>query len=211
MKMDNNIILILAPHTDDGELGCGATINRMAAEGKQIHYAAFSLCETSLPANLPSDTLEKECSEATSILGIDPGRLYFFNFPVRQFPAYRQDILDEMVKLNRNIKPDLVLTPSANDRHQDHEVIHQEARRAFKRCSLAGYELPWNHDQFRTDLFIRTSEEQIENKIRALVSYRSQSFRDYMQPEFIRSLASVRGLQANTRFAEAFEIYNWII
>ncbi len=28
-----NKILILAPHTDDGEFGCGGSINRWAGEG----------------------------------------------------------------------------------------------------------------------------------------------------------------------------------
>ena len=204
-------VLILAPHTDDGELGCGATIARFTAEGKQVHYAAFSLCEASLPPNLPSDTLEKECRKATSHLGIDPSRLYFFNFPVRQFPAHRQEILEKLVSLNKNLKPELVLVPSANDRHQDHQVIHQEARRAFSKTCIAGYELPWNNDQFRTDLFIKATEEHLRSKISAILSYESQNHRDYMKPEFIRSLASVRGLQAATSYAEAFEIYNWII
>lgn len=211
MLPENNTVLILAPHTDDGELGCGATIARFTAEGKQVHYAAFSLCEASLPANLPSDTLEKECRIATRILGIDPAQINFYNFPVRQFPAFRQEILEELVALNKKIKPGLVLIPSCNDRHQDHQVIHQEARRAFNKTSLAGYDLPWNNDQFRTDLFITLTEEQLEKKISAILAYQSQKSRTYMQPEFIRSLATVRGLQAGTQYAEGFEIYNWIV
>ena len=73
------------------------------------------------------------------------------------------------------------------------------------------YDLPWNNDQFRTDLFITHSEKQLEQKIAAILAYQSQKDRNYMQPEFIRSLATVRGLQAGTQFAEGFEIYNWVI
>ena len=53
-------ILILAPHTDDGEFGCGATIAKFIAEKKEVYYAAFSLCRNSLELGLESDTLEKE-------------------------------------------------------------------------------------------------------------------------------------------------------
>ena len=35
-------VLILAPHTDDGELACGATISRMLRHGVEIYYVAFS-------------------------------------------------------------------------------------------------------------------------------------------------------------------------
>ena len=38
-------ILVLAPHTDDGELGCGATLARYVKEGSRVSYAAFSLCQ----------------------------------------------------------------------------------------------------------------------------------------------------------------------
>jgi LmbE family N-acetylglucosaminyl deacetylase len=41
-------VLILAPHTDDGEFGCGGTINKLIEEGSEIYYAAFSACEQSV-------------------------------------------------------------------------------------------------------------------------------------------------------------------
>ncbi len=42
-------ILVLAPHTDDGELGCGGTIVRLIDEGQDVYYVAFSICEESVP------------------------------------------------------------------------------------------------------------------------------------------------------------------
>ncbi len=211
MTLKTETILVLSPHTDDAELGCGAAIARWTEEGKQVHYAAFSLCETSLAPGLPVDTLEKECRTATSLLGIEPAHLYFFKFPVREFPAYRQPILEELVALNKKINPQLVVFPSATDVHQDHQVIHQEAIRAFKFCSMIGYEQPWNNKKLSTDLFVTLSESHLEKKVAALKAYSSQAHRNYMQGSFIHSLASVRGLQAGNSLAEAFEVYNWIL
>lgn len=37
--------LILAPHTDDGEFGCGGSIVRLLEEKSEIFYAAFSTAE----------------------------------------------------------------------------------------------------------------------------------------------------------------------
>lgn len=204
-------ILVLAPHTDDGELGCGGTIAKFCAEGREVHYAAFCLCSKSLPAGLPPDTLEQECRVATAILGIPASNLILFNYEVRELPAKRQVILEELLQLNNRIQPDLVLLPAASDIHQDHQTIHQEGMRAFKNVTFAGYELPWNNYSFNTNFFIRLSESELNKKIDSLRSYESQSHRNYMHEEFTRSLAKVRGVQCNTQWAEAFEIYKWIV
>ncbi|MGB3008521.1 MAG: PIG-L deacetylase family protein [Chitinophagaceae bacterium] len=203
-------ILILAPHTDDGELGCGGTIARFCAEGKEVYYAAFCLCSKSLPANLPPDTLPNECKTATAILGIKPSNLILFNYEVRELPQSRQRILEELLQLNKQLNPDIVFLPASSDVHQDHQVINQEGLRAFKNTTFAGYELPWNNYSFKTNFFIRLSASELTKKTTALKAYQSQSQRNYMQEDFIRSLAKVRGVQCNSEFAEAFEIYKLI-
>lgn len=204
-------ILVLAPHTDDGELGCGGTIAKFCAAGKEVYYAAFCLCSKALTASLPPDTLEQECKKATTILGIPSSRLILFNYEVRELPQSRQQILEELLQLNKKIDPELVLLPAASDIHQDHQVIHQEGMRAFKNTSFAGYELPWNNYSIHTNFFIRLSDEELDKKIESLKAYRSQSQRNYMSEDFIRSLATVRGVQANSRYAEAFEVYRWMV
>lgn len=203
-------ILILAPHTDDGELGCGGAIARFCAEGREVYYAAFCLCSKSLPAGLPPNTLELECKNATGILGIPAQNVILFNYKVRELPASRQQILEELIGLNNRINPDMVFLPAASDVHQDHQVIYQEGRRAFKNKTFAGYELPWNNYSFHTNFFLQLSEADLAKKIGSLKAYRSQSGRNYMQEDFIRSLAKVRGVQSNHPIAEAFEIYRLI-
>ncbi len=208
--LNHQRILVLAPHTDDGELGCGAAVAKFIAEGKEVHYAAFSLCRKSLPVGLPEDTLKNECTTATQELGIPSSNLTFFDFDVRVFDEHRQAILEEMVKLNKALEPQLVFIPSSSDNHQDHQVIHTEALRAFKKCSLLGYELPWNHSSFRSTFFIPVSPEELEKKVKAVKAYYSQAHRNYMSEDFIRSLAKVRGVQGNSAYAEAFEVYKWL-
>lgn len=207
---DPKKILVLAPHTDDGELGCGATLAKFAEEGKEIHYAAFSLCSKSLPAGLPADTLAHECKKATALLGIPAANITLLDFEVREFPKLRQEILEKMVTLNKKIAPDLVFIPSSTDIHQDHGVIHTEGLRAFKQSSKLGYELPWNQSQFNSTFFIPLSAAHLAKKANALKAYQSQSHRNYMQEDFIMSLAKVRGVQSNNEYAEAFEVYRLI-
>jgi LmbE family N-acetylglucosaminyl deacetylase len=203
-------ILVLAPHTDDGELGCGAAIAELASAGKQVHYAAFSLCKKSLHEGSAPDTLEKECRMATAILGIKEEHLHFFDHEVREFGKNRQKILEEMVQLNKKINPGLVFIPSLQDMHQDHQVIHTEAQRAFKNSSQLGYELPWNHSEFKSTYFIKPAPASLDKKVKAIAAYVSQSHRNYMKEDFIRSLAKVRGVQCGGDLAEAFEVYKFI-
>jgi LmbE family N-acetylglucosaminyl deacetylase len=203
-------ILILAPHTDDGELGCGGSMARFAREGKDVFYAAFSLCHASLPEGWPPGTLEQECKKATSFLGVKTEHLFLFDFAVRKFSAQRQEILETMVRLEKDLQPDLVLMPSAFDQHQDHSVIYEEGLRAFKKNNLLGYEQPWNQARSSAEFFIKLTEEDVNKKTEALQFYQSQRHRSYMQEDFIKSLARVRGVQAHAAFAEAFEVYRLI-
>ena len=205
-------ILVLSPHTDDGELAAGGTIARFIEEGKDVQYIVFSSCEISVPNNFPRDILKTECEEATKILGVKSENLILLDYDVRTFPLHRQKILDDMIKLNEKIKPDLVLIPSSNDIHQDHHTIYKEALRAFKKnSSIWGYEHPWNNLTFTTDIFVKLEERQIKKKIGALKAYKSQDFRTYFEERYIRALAYTRGTQVNFTYAETFELLRLLV
>jgi LmbE family N-acetylglucosaminyl deacetylase len=104
----------------------------------------------------------------------------------------------------------VVFVPSVNDIHQDHYTIAQEAVRAFKFSTLLCYELPWNNFEFKTTLFYSLEQKHVEAKMRALACYKSQTHRPYMQPDFIQSLAKVRGVQVGQPLAEVFEVVRMI-
>jgi N-acetylglucosamine malate deacetylase 1 len=207
---EKNKILVLAPHTDDGEFGCGGTIARLIAEGKEVYYVAFSACEQSVQPQFPKDILITEVKAATQTLGISSEYLILLKYDVRTFNYHRQAILDNLIALRQQIQPDLVFMPSLNDVHQDHATIASEALRAFKFTSILSYELPWNNLSFNTTCFVHLEDNHIDTKIEALKLYQSQAHRPYANEEFIRSLARTRGVQINTRYAEVFEVVRWI-
>jgi N-acetylglucosamine malate deacetylase 1 len=207
----NKTILVLAPHTDDGELGCGGTIAKAIEEGAKVYYIAFSTADESVPKNFPSNQLEIEVREATQILGILPERLIVFKYEVRKLNYARQDILEKLIVLRNDIQPDIVFLPSQKDIHQDHQTIANEGIRAFKFCTILGYELIWNNLSFNTDCFIKIKSRHLELKVDALFAYKTQLGRSYTNPDFIRSLATVRGTQIGTQYAETFEVIRWLI
>lgn len=211
--MNHNVIVVLSPHTDDAELGCGGTIVRMMLEGMDIHWFVFSTAEDSLSEGLPKDTLHKEFIEVTQKIGLIATNYEIFNYQVRKLPDHRQEILEILIRIKKEINPSLVLGPSLNDYHQDHLVIANEMIRAFKTSSsIISYELPWNHVTFSNQMFFRLNKKHIDKKIELLSSYKSQLLKNraYFSSEFIYGLAKTRGIQINTEYAEAFEVIRWI-
>lgn len=204
-------IIVLAPHTDDGEFGCGGTISKLIEEGCRVYYVAFSICEKSLPIEMDPNTLKYELMNATNVLGINTDNVIVYDFPVREFPRFRQDILDKMIVLAEEIKPDMVFVPSLNDIHQDHHTISSEALRAFKKTTILGYELPWNNYIFRNQVFFQLQKRHVDQKIHATACYISQKRRDYSNPEYIRGIIRSHGVQIGVEYAEVFETNRLII
>ena len=209
--IDKRKIIILAPHTDDGEFGCGGTIAKLIKSGAEVYYVAFSTAEESVPSQFPKDILKKEVKKATKVLGVEENNLIIYNYRVRHLAFHRQEILEDLVKLNAEINPDLVFIPSKHDLHQDHSTVAIEGIRAFKRTSVLGYEIPWNNLNFSTQCFSILSEENLAIKINALKCYESQMGKDYASEDFIRSLARTRGTQVGEDLAEVFEVVRWRI
>ncbi len=200
-------VLVLAPHTDDGEFGCGATLARLVDGGTDVRYVAFSIATRSLPEGFPPDTLAREVREATAELGISEERLDVHDFEVRTFPEHRQQILELLIGLWEEWKPDAVLQPSLRDIHQDHQVIAAEGLRAFKRTTILGYEIPWNNFNFDYQAYFALEKEHVERKVRALAKYESQQHRRYSDPEYIWNVARTHGINVNREYAEVFEVY----
>jgi LmbE family N-acetylglucosaminyl deacetylase len=198
-------VLVLGAHTDD-EFACSGTIVRLIEEGADVSCAIFSSCEESVPAGFDRDVLKQEARDAMAVLGIPSERFSLFDFPVRRFPEHRQAILEELIQLRARLAPELVLLPALSDLHQDHAVVAREGLRAFKHATVLGYEMPMNSVTFQHACFIQLEPRHLKRKLAHMRCYRSQQGRPYFRPEFIRSLATVRGLQMNVDAAEAFEV-----
>jgi len=211
--MEKKRILILSPHTDDAELGCGATISKFISENHSIYWLVFSTAEDSLPHGLPKDTLAKEFKKVTKAFGLKANQYEILNYRVRYLHEKRQEILEKLIQVKNSFQPTLVIGPSIQDLHQDHIIVANEMMRAFKSsASIISYELPWNHLTFNTQLLVRLKRKHIHKKFMILSNYKSQFLknRNYFSKEYIFGIATTRGIQANSDYAEAFEIIRWI-
>jgi LmbE family N-acetylglucosaminyl deacetylase len=203
-------ILVLAPHTDDAELGCGGFIGKYVNK-KEIYIIIFSYAHKVFPIGFNKEDRDKEVKSAMECLGVKPHNITCLDYEGRTFSDHRQEILDYLIKVRDELKPDLVLVPSTYDIHQDHKTISEEAIRAFKATSILGYEMPWNNLTFHTQVFVPLSGRYIQKKMNAIKCYKSMKGRRYMSPTFSWALAKSRGCQIGVEYAETYEAIRWIL
>src|SRR5207247_8208936 len=153
------------------------------------------------------DTLAREVREATAELGIPDSSLTVHDFEVRTFPERRQDILELLISLWEEWQPDADFQPSLHDVHQDHQGVAAEGRRAFKRTTILGYEIPWNNFDFAYQAYIALEHPHVEKKVAALEKYASQQHRRYANAEYVWNVARTHGINVNREYAEVFQVY----
>jgi len=204
-------VLVIGAHVDDIEFMCGGTIVKLLDHNCEIFYTTFSFAIKSLPPGYPQGTTKKEVSEAASVLGIDVANIFTFDYNVRTFSNYRQDILDKLIDLKKEIRPQVVISHNADDTHQDHKVVAEETFRAFKKCStIWGYESCYNNRVFNNDLYVKLKKEHIDKKIEAISKYKSQIVK-HDNREAIIGLAKFRGGQIRQDYAECFQVLRYIL
>lgn len=208
MNVANNdlTVLVLAPHTDDAEFGMGGTIAKLIKQGYEVHQVNFSTASQISEHGTRNKKLEQEVKDASKELGVDPTNLYIHDFPVRNFQANRQEILDLMLYYKKAINPSMIFVPASNDIHQDHQAIHNEALRAFKFESIYGYELIWNLLTTNYQMFVHLDKEMVDQKTDAIMRFESQHHRPYTDRFKIMSWSQTRGMQCNQEYAEVFEV-----
>jgi hypothetical protein len=90
-------------------------------------------------------------------------------------------------------------------------VVAAEGLRAFKRATILGYEIPWNNFDFAYQAYFALEREHVERKVAALAKYSSQQHRRYADPDYIRNLARLHGVNVNREYAEVFQVYRLVV
>lgn len=197
-------VLALSPHMDDAEYGAGGFIAKLVADGHKVRVVAFSYGHTLKGA------YDTEYYAAMGALGVQRDDCFFWGGEARILHEHRQEILNYLTRPTEWV-PDLVLCPSRSEYHQDHEVIYKEAVRAFRKCSILGYHIPWSSRGFRALFYVPLSVVEVNRKIDALKCYRSQWIkRHYMTEKGVEAILTMRGDQIGVPWAEAFEVIRWI-
>ncbi|MCH5358718.1 PIG-L family deacetylase [Escherichia fergusonii] len=205
-------VIAIGAHPDDIELGCGASLARLAKNG--IYIIAVVMTAGNSGASNIIDR-HQESREALKILGCQ--QTIHLNFADTCAHMQLNDMISALEEIiNTQIPSDIeimrVYTMHDVDRHQDHLAVYQASMVACRTIpQILGYETPSTWLSFMPQVFESVEDEFFSIKLAALSKHKSQSMRDYMRPERLRAVAQFRGQQVNTNLGEGFVIHKMIL
>jgi bacillithiol biosynthesis deacetylase BshB1 len=109
-------VLALSAHPDDTELGCGATLARLAAGGKRVGIIDLTAGELATRGN--PETRRKEAHCAAAALGV--AWRACLDLPDGALSAQDEAQLAAIVDVLRRARPRVVFCPHHDDPHPDH-------------------------------------------------------------------------------------------
>jgi len=194
-------VLFLGAHPDDIELGAGALIHN-------IHGKSEILCAT-LSNNQKNPALKRVVEEhraSMAVLGVEEDHDLIETFETRKFPDARQELLEYLLKLRREFQPQIIFCHSQNDIHQDHNVVTQEALRAYRGLTVLGFDVVRSSYNFFPHFFVEVREEDVDKKVEALSQYKTYHDKYYFDPALLRATMVRHGALSERNFAEGFDI-----
>lgn len=205
-------ILAIGAHPDDIELGCGASLARLAQKGIYIATVVMTTGNSGVDGIIDR---HEESRNALKILGCH--QTIHLNFADTRAHLQLNDMISALENIIKNQIPSdveiiRVYTMHDADRHQDHLAVYQASMVACRAIpQILGYETLSTWLSFMPQVFESVKEEYFSLKLTALKKHKSQSQRDYMRPERLRAVAQFRGQQVNSDLGEGFVIHKMIL
>ena len=200
-----SVILAVGAHPDDIELGCGGTLYKAIQKGKKVIAVFLTRGEKSGNGEMRT----KESINALHVLGVDD--VHFLDFPDAGIPG-SPEAVDALEKFAVEYKPNLALTHTINDIHQDHRQVGWLSISAFRNVpKLLAYETPRVRPGSFSPTFFVDITGAVDKKWEALKCHVSQRKKRYLAYESTVNLASFRGNQAGVKEAEAYEVVKYMV
>jgi len=227
-QLNPKVVLGIAAHPDDLDVGAGGTIAQFASQGAEIHYLILtdggkgSDDESITTAELVA-IRHNEQQAALDILG--GNTITFLDYPDGELEV-TMELKKQIVKTIRHIKPDVVITmdptvvySSANGiiNHPDHRAAGQATldavfplardRLTFPELHSEGYLahktatlllVNFNESNFAVDI-----TDYFDKKVSALKAHVSQ-FGEFDETKWLRRFAETQGAQYGYSLAESF-------
>jgi LmbE family N-acetylglucosaminyl deacetylase len=213
-------VLVIAPHADDEVLGCGGTIARRVAEGREVHVVVVGIgpvqrADGSLKVG--AETRRAELAESCRRLGVASHCVLFEGLENRLDTLPRVDLVSRLDRVLEERAWVEVFAPG-NACHQDHAIVHAAALAALRQrpgrrresvCALYEYPLAtWSSGPDDAGAWYVALGPHLESKMHALAAYASQAVPDPepLSTAGVRRLAALRGSEVGVDSAERFRI-----
>jgi LmbE family N-acetylglucosaminyl deacetylase len=199
---DRLSVLCLGAHSDDIEIGAGATLLTMIERGIQIevHWCVLS--------GAGDRKREATASAADFLKGVKKADVEVLPFRDGFFPENGEAIKSWFEALKPRVKPDIIFTHCRDDAHQDHQQVCRLTWNTFRDHCIFEYEIPkWDGDMGQPNLYMPVSAAALTRQIELLHAHvGSQRSKQWFDSETFSGLARIRGMEcrAPERYAEAF-------
>lgn len=197
-------VLCLGAHSDDVEIGAGATILDLLANrpGSSVTWVvAGAQGDRDAEARASAEALCRDAAEVTiHSLGLRDGYLHSLG------PDLKEAL--EAIRSRQRQEPEIIFTHYRHDRHQDHRAMSDLTWNLWRDHLILEYEIPkWDGDLSQPNVFVPVSEAVVEQKLSHLAThFVSQRSKDWFDAETFRGLMRLRGMECRSpsRYAEAF-------
>jgi LmbE family N-acetylglucosaminyl deacetylase len=192
-------VLAIGCHADDIEIGCGGTLLSLARARAGLHATWVVLAA---PGRRSEEA--RACAEAF-LADAETTDVRIHEFRDGFLPYVGGDV-KEVFEALKDVRPDLVLTHTRDDLHQDHRLACELTWNTFRDHLILEYEIPKFDGDFGTpNVFVPLDAELVDEKLGLLRQYHgSQSGKHWFDDELFRGLMRLRGMESATRYAEAF-------
>jgi LmbE family N-acetylglucosaminyl deacetylase len=194
-------VLAIGCHSDDVEIGCGGTI-------LSLTRARDDLEVTWVVLGADGDREAEARASAESFLdGAAKSEILVHGFRDAFMPYHGASVKEAFEELKRT-EPDLVLTHTRDDRHQDHRLACELTWNTFRDHLILEYEVPkWDGDLGRPNVYVPLADDVVAKKLELVLRhFPTQAGKHWYDEETFRGLMRLRGLEcaASSRYAEAF-------
>lgn len=195
-------ILAIGAHPDDVELGAAGLIGRLRGLGHKV----VLLILTDEPNCF--DSRRTESLQAAQTLLISSDNVHFAGLQDGFVRADRQSVASIRSIIDRaGFQPELIITHSEADSHNDHVEASRIARAAFRKCSFLQFSIHISAEpeKFRPALFSYLDDDLHALKKSAIAKHESQ--RSRITKISVDDYAEELGRRAELGRAEAFELF----
>lgn len=192
-------LLCLGAHADDVEIGAGGTLLRLLAERSvEVTVVVYS--------GTPERSGEARASAEAWFDGAASLDVHTPEFRDGYLPTVGAEVKAWTQDRVGALDPHLVLTHRLDDAHQDHRLVAELSWQTWRRSVIASYEIPkWDGDLDQPNAYVRLGAEVVDRKVELLGQhFASQHGKGWYDRETFRGLARIRGIEAGSRYAEAF-------
>jgi LmbE family N-acetylglucosaminyl deacetylase len=195
-------VLAVGCHSDDIEIGCGATLLALTRShpGVEVTWVVLGASgERAAEARASAERFLEAAARSEVIV---------HEFRDGYFPYVGAAVKDVFESLKAVLDPQLVLTHTRFDLHQDHRLVCELTWNTFRDHLILEYEVPkYDGDLGRPNLFVPVTRELVDEKARLLLeTFETQGAKHWFDPDVFRGLMRLRGMESRSPsgYAEAF-------